>query len=192
MGSSKHAERVFYERVLAERIEASIDQVGAAVIGIDDLAGIECTSHHVHPEIPPCQIFLERDFRGRFDGEIAVFRADGAFSARKCDVSGPAVDHELDNTERRADEFSLPDGAKASDNLVQRDAGYQIVQVRILRLGPAYFCQKLVSHPAADGKNSSSDERTDEQRIQRFDGLFHVERYAALSGSLPGIPDRRG
>ena len=161
----------------AEDVDAPRADIGFAAVGIDQLAGGQRASEHVHAEIAAREVVLEGDIRPALDREVAVPVADRPLASRKADVDGLTVDGQLEDGESGADEVEPPKRRQPRFQLLERNPGDEVVQVFAGRLRTFDRGADLIPNPPADGKKRASRQNGSEFRVKRVGAIHYSSSY---------------
>ncbi len=147
---AQHAQRVLLERLGADDVDAAGTDVAHAAIRVDDAVVRDPPRDHVHPEVAPTQVVLERDDRTALDVEFRVTDARRALAARQRDVGFAGRVPELQHGERRTDDIDRADRAQRLQQRRKRHPGHDVVEILRRTLDAVELAPQLVPNAAAD------------------------------------------
>jgi hypothetical protein len=140
---------------------------------IDQFSRGQRARQHIHPEVPPRKVFLERDFGAALNLEIAVASADRALAPGQGDVYRLAINSELDHRKRGTHKVNAADRAETRDQLVEGKPDDDVIGICGRKLDAVDPSADLVANAAADGEKRSARQDGSQTPVQR-EG-FHGE-----------------
>ncbi len=133
----------------------------------------EPEGHAVGPEIPALQVLLDGQVRVGGDEDVLVapdaLGPGGPVGPRQGDVVGPGLDRELDDAEAPADEVDAAVPLELADDLVERVAGDEDVDV-----GGGVAADE-VADVAADGVDVGAEEPDEQGPVGEVETEPHHE-----------------
>ncbi len=163
---AQHAQRIFAERGGCQDVDPPGADIGLAIVGIDELGRGQRPGQHVHPEVPPSKVLGDRDVRPAGNLEVAMAAAKRALAAGQGDVDGLAVDGELDHRKRGADEIDPAQRAQPVHQLLEWDAGHNVIGVDGERVDPLGLGADLVADSSAYGEERAGRQRRSEAFVE--------------------------
>ena len=163
---AQHAQRVLVEGDRGEDVDPPRADIGLAAVGVDQFAAGQRPSDHVHPEIAPRQVVLERNIRSALDLEIAVTMPGRALAARQSQINGQAVGRQLGHCKGRSNQIDPPQRLQARGQFAQRQAGDDVIEILGRNVDALELGAKLVAHAATNGKKPAGRERLSQPAVE--------------------------
>jgi hypothetical protein len=162
---SEQPQRILNERRVSDDVDLSGDDIADSTEWIDDYVVAQTARDHIYSKIPATQVFLNRNFRPRFNRKITVSRARGPLPAGQRNISLSERMAKFDHGKGCTDDINAAACPQSGDQRFRSNSGYDVVQ--ILRwLGSCIEpTAHLISNAATNSVHLARSEEFDENGI---------------------------